>query len=143
MPRLKRREAIRRANLEELTQGQQSHLLKGWTWFDDGFTDAETFSAAWRLHRDDLMEKFRREHRDDSKARAFGWWFTEHGKERPITGTWMKRRPEARPEHFGYLHTSIFGGLGFESLQESEWDYLERLDLLTNEEKVFLRTSKA
>src|SRR5262245_2610738 len=134
MPRLKRREVIRRESLEQLTREQQLHLLVGWTYFEAGFADAETFRQAWDLHRDALMEEFRCEYRDESRARPFGWWFVDYGEERPIINPHFAadeieslRRDDRRGEHFGYLHTSIFGGPDFGPLQENEWDYLERL----------------
>jgi hypothetical protein len=150
MPTLRRREAIRRPDLENLNHDQRSHLLNGWALiFGGGFKNPDTFKAAWAMHADELQEEFRAEHRNETFARPFGWWFCEHGKERPV----LLRDPEslrivdcirkARGHwgerfHFGFLHTSLYRGTDWAPLQQPEWEYLRDKNLLTDEEREFI-----
>lgn len=140
MPRLMRRETRRRASFEELSDDQALHLMRGFFYFE-GFTSLSEFTAAWRLHAVALTARFNREERNAECVRPFGWWLIDHKKERPIIADRDCRdyvaHERAQPEHFGFLHTHVYGWPG--PLQENEADYLARLGRLTAEEIRFLR----
>jgi len=143
--------AKRATPLTELTAEQRRHLLRGGTYFGDGFSDRETFAAAWELHRDELLAEFDQDRRRCYFAptwiRPFAWWLCDHGEERPVIGKWatpadverIRKQDDHRHSHFGYLHTSIIGGWpDWEHLQMTERDYLELHELLTPEEEKWL-----
>lgn len=150
MPTIRRREARRRQNLDALSDEEKSHLLRGWHFFDGGFTDEILFRTAWNIHADDLMVEFREEHRDETFARPFGWWFCE-GRERPLQRTdaeslrlaEVMRNENKHGDHFGFLCTAIYGGPEMTALQQPQWEYLEENNLLTDEECTFLATIDA
>jgi hypothetical protein len=153
MPILRRRETIRRLDLENLTPAQRRHLLSGTVYVDEGgFRDAETFRLAWDMHRDSLTEEWiQSERKHWSMVRPFAWWFADHGKERPIVSPLFSadeieasRNGEHRFENFGFLHTTCWKVTGkapdyvFHHMQEPEGDYLDRLNLLSDEERKYL-----
>lgn len=140
MPSIRRRERVRRADLDVLTDGQRLHLLDGYTFFGDGFTDADTYREAWEMHGDELMAEWMKEH---VGCRPFGWWFCR-GEERPVINEKATARDielarqSNRNEHFGFMHTNWWP-----RLQESERSYLTRLGLLTPEELAVLEARDA
>lgn len=133
----------RRSNLDELDFDARYHLENGMPFLpESGFpNDLVAFTEAWRRHGEALLEEFLDKH---PRRRPFAWWFLEHGQERPIVGTFMtpdgieRLREENRPYAFGFLHTAILGDCkpdrSWTPLQEPEAEYLERLDLLTDDE---------
>jgi hypothetical protein len=125
----------------QLTIDRRKHLLHGWDWFGGGFTDVDEFRNAWEIHRRELMEEFR-DHLDETFVRPFGWWFCDHGKERPIVpGNFSDEEIELHrrePLHFGFLHTHSFRGADGRYLQQPERDYLEDNKLLTAAERQIL-----
>lgn len=147
MPRIMRRESMRREDFAELSIDQRAHLQMGYYWFDGYFKDRESFAFAWSLHRDELTADFRDKNRSATFVRPFAWWLLEHKKERPIVSTLFSREDIERfrrrsriSNHYGYLHTHVLAGVEMEPLQEHELDYLERLDLLTDEEREWMAT---
>lgn len=137
MPSIRRRARRRRDDFEELTAEQRRHLLRGSTFFHGGFTDPDDFRVAWDLHRDELLPQFIAEH---PGRRPFGWWFCDHGRERPIAdpkatpADIARHRQHERPEHFKFLHTEICRGNPLIYFQQTEQDYLREHGLLSKAE---------
>jgi hypothetical protein len=124
-----------------MTTEQRRQLLRGYGFFpDEIFRDLESYAEAWELHRDELMAEFIAKHRSETFIRPVAWWIVEHRRERPIVNPFLSESILAtkRAELFGYLHTHVYGGKGMYCMQESEPDYLDRLGLLTDEEREFL-----
>ena len=130
MPSIRRRIQTRRSDLAELDEEQVRHLSEGFHFFG-GFSDKTTFLEAWQIHGAWITEKWIVER---PGTRPFGWWLAR-GEERPIVNRFMSdeaiQLKRDDPEHFGFLHSHIFGGRGMLPLQEDETDYLERHGLLT------------
>jgi len=134
MPRLTRRLTSRRQDVVEITEEQERHLTKGYSFFPE-MLDEASFRLAWEEHGERLLAEFIEDH---PGRRPFGWYFCDHQRERPITNPWFTPQviaaKRAEPGHFGFLHTAIYGGPGFEPLQEDETDYLLRMKILSNTE---------
>ena len=121
-------------DLTTLSDGQIDHLWFGNSTF--GFGDVETFTAAYRQHREWLFWGFVGE---QPAHRPFCWWLLTHRKERPILNDFIGpvAIAQRRAESFGYLHTDISRGPNLEEhFQEPEPLYLRRLGLVKPREWV-------
>ncbi len=96
------------------------------------FATLEDMAHVWERVGDELLVEWIAER---PGSRPFAWWVCEHRQERPVTGSWAtpavvaRHRAESR---FGFLHSDVWSGR--EALQETEWSYLHRAGLLTEDE---------
>lgn len=138
----RRRLQARRPDVAELTKWQRRHLESGHPLFRDaGFRDLETFTAAWELHREEILRDFIAKY---PGHRPFAWWVLDHRQERPIVNPGPLAAAciaEERRRTFGFLHTSILipaPGPTFIPFQEPETAYLARKNVLTKAERAAL-----
>lgn len=114
--------------------------------FDDPLSEDELRSL-WQTHRETIMREFIAK---KPGHRPWGWWYFDHGKERPVTAPLVDDseveaiRNDCR---FGYLHSAIIGKwhpddfnwcgwpAGWGMMQQSEPDYLAEHGLLTKVER--------
>src|SRR5262249_14989647 len=131
-----RRLRERRPDISELGVDQRQELETGIPFATGCRGDLLAFRSAWAIHGEQVTEEYVRE---SPGRRHFAWWLLTHGRERPIVADWADRawvEAWGREENaIAYLHTSIFGGRGFEPFQEPEESYLDRCGLLTAEER--------
>jgi hypothetical protein len=130
----RKRLAPRQKLIDSLDEDQIRDLLYGEGWFE-GFTDATAMKRAWELHREVLREAWSKD--NPPGTRCFAEWCFEivpkHGE---------RRTTEHFPEHLrgkllrhGILHTRTWP-----AFQENEGEYLQRHNLLTQQEKRKLGT---
>jgi hypothetical protein len=122
-------------------------LLTGAIYFRQRFRDPDTFREAWDIHREALTAEWVQKVRKNwtCMLRPFAWWFCDHGQERPVINPHFSQREidglrndKRQFDRFGFLHTHIYGGPDMGPLQEQEGDYLDRLGLLTDEERAYI-----
>jgi hypothetical protein len=134
MPRLRRRARIRKPDLSDLSKDQRYHLEHGMSWFG-GFEDnLEAFTEAWEIHGEAILAEFIAKH---PGRRPFAWWLLEHKKERPLLDGYTReefREYRFGGHRFGFLHTNGW----IPPVQEDEIAYLDRLNLLTPQEREIL-----
>lgn len=124
----------RRADIVELTIFQKFELLHGSGIFGDEM-DAETYAAAWREHREQLLADWIAEH---PGTRPHAWWVVEgvprYG-ERRLTEFGRRTIPGHRD---GWLTRGIINHTTIPPMQEPEDEYLRRHGLLTPAEVALL-----
>ena len=133
----------RRPEVEELTIDIESELIHGRPMLGKGcHGDIELLREAWEIHRDVVLPEYIAK---NPGCRPFAWWVLEHGEERPI----IQDLPEGEKyfrrqyERYGFLHSMLYGGPDFGPFQEEEWDYLDRLGLLSAEEVAAIEAENA
>jgi len=114
-----------------LTLEQRRELVTGQSFFGNAFPSLDAMRDAWQGYRDAILDEWLPSHPGE---RPFAMWLSElapaHG-ERRTTRHWTPEHERHRERHclFGILHTH-----GQPPLQEHEWEFLQRCELLTPEE---------
>src|SRR5262249_24348055 len=116
----------------------------------DWHGDIDLAREYWEAYGEELTAEHAEEH---PGTRPAPWWYFTHGESRPIVNPLpAEEESRLRREHTfnGVLHTSIRHGRrgnedvrmhhddgigGMVPWQEHETDYLDRLDMLTDEER--------
>ena len=137
-PRLRTRSMLaRRHDLELLTEEQRAFLLRGRSFFEPAFENADELCLSWTIHRDRLLPEYIAKY---PGQRPFAWWFCDHGHERPIIRQWLTPEGIAREraKKFGFLSTATCP-----PFQEPGPDYLQRLGLLAPDEITHVEAKRA
>ncbi|NQU23106.1 MAG: hypothetical protein HQ567_17650 [Candidatus Nealsonbacteria bacterium] len=153
MPRVKRKSKRRR--LTGYTEAHVKHLLTGHDFFGEGFRgDRAAMRQAWEALGSDLLGDWINEH-PGTRPYAF-WVFDAPERRRRIDGKAhpfdnperqahverIAETPEARPDYRETMYQLSYGTPNslcmrddFEAEYETELDYLDRLGLLTENER--------
>ena len=136
MPTTRRRRY--QARHEALSEWHIHALLNGQCYggvFENG--DRETMKEAWSHYRGELLPRFTKDH---PGCRPWAWWeFESKAPRRLVSGKWPSTiaTPASYPEGFSFGIVSLVND--YDHQRPDEWElqreYLERLKLLTAEEK--------
>lgn len=156
MPRIRRRR--RRRRTDGLTKAERSQLLYGSWWFQKEPIPHEERRALWEERRDELMGEWIQE---EPGTRPWAWWEFDaperrrridgkpHPFDNPTREAEIRERAAENPEPV-HDATCLWYGCprfmivlpgrdmdDFEAVYESQREYLDRLGLLTADERGF------
>ncbi len=117
--------------MTDLTPDQLYHLHTGEPMICSlGFADVDEMKAAWGLHREDVMDRYREEH--PAGTRPFAWWLFEgvpkYG-ERPIVSKQWQEQYRQNWERYGILNVDVWP-----PMQEPQPDFLRRVGEIDGDE---------
>jgi len=143
-----RRKGITKKHKGQLTRERLQYLLRGYNFFDKPFKDDDDAKRCWGDSQDKIMREWIRV---APGRRPWAWWKWDAPERRRCTSG---DHPFDSPEHKLRAETVtgfdpyelFFGAPRFytkENIQarvafESEEDYLKRLHLMSDQEKIFL-----
>jgi hypothetical protein len=132
MPTIRRRGKQRRSGLDsERTRYRLRTGLDSSFWDGEPLEDDE-LAEAWAMFGDEILAEYIAM---TPGSRPFGWWLYQAPEPRQQIGDGPE--PQGAADFFGC--PSVFLGQPPSDMYESERDYLERLGLLTDDERKALQ----